>query len=268
MAGSAAQVAASPRELVDTAGVRTLGHPGRWSVLRSAIGRQAIVQQSSVLLAASTKLPPEELEYGGVAWRASRNYLNEDDQELLRELPLTELLEGEAEELLQAAAFAPLVEAVVAAAQCHCGRRLKLDSAFSTLYAGEAKGMADHRDYDSKNEIVPVSAILQCHTDAGFEGGGLWMRPAEKTAVAYRSEDEDERSPLLQDADGRVLVELAAGDLLLLEGAWHQPRDISGADSERLVLVCFFNLMVLEAEPEPEPESRSPAAPVVVEIPK
>lgn len=220
-------------------------------MLRGAIDRETIIQQSRALVAASAKLPPEEQEHNGAVWRASRNYLVEDDQELFRELPEEELEEGEAEALLQAEAFNPLIAAVTAAAQCRCGR-LKLDGAFSTLYSGETKGMTDHIDYRSNGEVVPVSAILQCHTDAGFEGGGLWMRPNERSPDSQQGDGP----PPLQDAAGRVLLELAAGDLLLLEGAWHQPREIIGSASERLVLVCFFALDP-EQQPEPEPEPHS-----------
>ena len=175
----------------------------------------------------------------------------------------------QAEELLQADAFNPLVDAVITAAQHHCGCRhgqLKLDGAFSTLYRGEVKGMADHIDYGSKNHVVPVSAILQCHTDAGFQGGGLWMRPAEKSSASDGTADSDEADgdepPALRHADGRVLVELAPGDMLLLEGAWHQPREITGSTSERLVLVSFFKVVkpkpsggLVQGEPEPQAES-------------
>ena len=53
------------------------------------------------------------------------------------------------------------------------------------------------------------------------------------------------------------MVELAAGDLLLLEGAWHQPRDISGHGSQRLVVVCFFHE---QSQPQPQPQASGAAA--------
>ena len=52
------------------------------------------------------------------------------------------------------------------------------------------------------------------------------------------------------------MVELAAGDLLLLEGAWHQPRDISGHGSHRLVVVCFFHE---QSQPQPQPQASGAA---------
>ena len=108
--------------------------------------------------------------------------------------------------------------------------------------------MAEHRDYDSQGRLVPVSAILQCHTECGFEGGGLWMRRPTADRGSYAAGDEIDRAagsggssvePLAAGPDGRVLVELAAGDILMLQqGAWHQPRDIRSG--QRLIIVCFF----------------------------
>jgi hypothetical protein len=110
--------------------------------------------------------------------------------------------------------------------------------------------MGNHRDFDSAGTLVPVSTILQCQTAAGFEGGGLWMRPADHAA------SDDGGELFTKGTDGRVLVELSAGDLLLLEGAWHQPRDIDGG--ERLIIVCFFHE---EAKPAPQPAQPEPEEP-------
>jgi hypothetical protein len=277
-----------------------------WDVLRGAVARTEVERGSAALLRVSAALPPEQLEYGGVAWSASRTYIDEG-----RRCCEGGSRDGSGGEAL-AAAFEPLVEGVqnavrrrfarrvsrftshlcvrqrVRVCACGCARvccrrsatvgascdwrapsrlcagaledrersqplrsgRLRILICAGVRaggrYAGETRGMAEHRDYDSQGRLVPVSAILQCHTECGFEGGGLWMRRPTADRGSYAGDEIDRAAgsggsrvePLAAGPDGRVLVELAVGDILMLQGAWHQPRDIRSG--QRLIIVCFF----------------------------
>ena len=92
---SAADSAAEATAAAAPAAPPPAGHTGQWTVLRSVVTPEVIVEQSRALLAASARLPPEELEHAGMDWKASRNYLQRHDQELFRELREEELEEWE-----------------------------------------------------------------------------------------------------------------------------------------------------------------------------
>ena len=108
------------------------------AVLWTYTARALYTAMHSVLLAASRGLPPEELEYGGVPWTASRTYVDEGVV-TSPAYSSTRFPQGSGQQDLapadaMAAGFAPLVAAVQAAVERRCDRRLRLESAFSTLY--------------------------------------------------------------------------------------------------------------------------------------
>ncbi len=231
-----------------------------------AVAAADIAELSTAYESAATTLEMEKSRYGGVEWTATRTYCDEGNAPS----PATAHLLGPV--------FEPLIAAVQLQLEGRCACQLKLESAFATLYSTDTNtGMADHRDFDSAGRLVACSAILQGHTPAGFEGGGLWMR-------ADNNPDADGHTAPEGDCD-RKLVHLEPGALMLLFGAWHEPREI--LCGTRLVFVFFFHEAVvrmamdgagalhearseiasrreklaappvlgsLEPEPEPEPE--------------
>jgi hypothetical protein len=89
-----------------------------WDVLRGAVARTEVERGSAALLRVSAALPPEQLEYGGVAWSASRTYIDEG-----RRCCEGGSRDGSGGEAL-AAAFEPLVEGVQNAVRRRFARRV------------------------------------------------------------------------------------------------------------------------------------------------
>ena len=216
-----AQRAAEPR-VRQAAFHPATGRPaGSWEVLADAVERADIVEASDAYIGATAALPPEQSSYGGVEWSATRTYADEGHPP-----------SPQAAELL-GPVFEPLIAAVQLQLEGRCACALKLESAFATLYTADSnRGMSDHRDFDCNGRLVACSAILQGHTASEFEGGGLLMRA-----------DPDGSSGESEGGVERTLVALEPGDLLLLFGAWHEPRDISSGT--RLVFVFFFHETVV-----------------------
>ena len=207
------------------------GRPvGSWEVVSDAVEAVDTVDLSEAYESATAALPPEASMYGGVEWTATRTYADE----------------GQAPSPAMAELLAPIFEPLIAAVQLklegRCACRLRLESAFATLYTTDSNtGMADHRDFDSGGRLVACSAILQGYTAEGFEGGGLWMRTdpdggSQPSGGSGGGGRDSEPEP-------RTLVSLDPGDLLLLFGAWHEPREI--ASGSRLVFVFFFHEAVI-----------------------
>lgn len=201
------------------------GRPvGSWEVVPDAVAAADIVDLSAAYESAAATLETEMSRYGGVEWTATHTYCDEGKAPS----PATANLLGPV--------FEPLIAAVQLQLEGRCECQLKLESAFATLYSTYSNtGMADHRDFDSAGRLVACSAILQGHTPAGFEGGGLWMRAGNDTEGDGRSAPEDNC--------GRILVHLDPGTLMLLFGAWHEPREI--VSGTRLVFVFFFHEAVV-----------------------
>lgn len=201
------------------------GRPvGSWELVPGAVSATDIVELSATYESAAATLEPEMSRYGGVEWTATRTYCDEGKPPS----PGTARLLGPV--------FEPLIAAVQLQLEGCCACPLKLESAFATLYSTDSNtGMADHRDFDSGGRLVACSAILQGYSPDGFEGGGLLMRtdPGGGTNGC----DGPEQSGM------RKLVELEPGDLVLLFGAWHEPREILGG--QRLVFVFFFHEAVV-----------------------
>ena len=201
------------------------GRPvGSWEVVPDAVAVADIVELSTAYESTAATLETEMSRYGGVEWTATRTYCDEGNAPT----PATAHLLGPV--------FEPLIAAVQLQLERRCACQLKLESAFATLYSTDSNtGMAEHRDFDSTGRLVACSAILQGHTAAGFEGGGLWMRSGNKSDA-----DGDTAA---NDGCDRELVELEPGALMLLFGAWHEPREI--VSGTRLVFVFFFHEAVV-----------------------
>ena len=162
----------------------------------------------------------EVTTYGGHTWKASRGFVDGGGEAVPQ---------GRMEDAAALAdIFLPLVLRMHPLLERECGMRLKLDSAFSTLYDADHRpdsevSMPEHRDYASDGSLCAASAVLQgasSRPGRHFRGGGLQCR----ASAARECTKED--------------VALEPGDVLLMQGAWHTVRPIT--EGERLVFVFFF----------------------------
>ena len=194
------------------------GRPvGSWELVPGAVSVADIVELSAAYESVAATLESEISRYAGV--ESTRTYCDDGKSPS----PVTARLFGPV--------FEPLISAVQLQLEGCCACPLKLESAFATLYSTDSNtGMGDHRDFDSGGRLVACSAVLQGYTPAGFKGGGLLIRGDPDGGI--------------NRCDGpRTLVELEPGDMVLLFGAWHEPREI--IRGRRLVFVFFFHEAVV-----------------------
>ena len=150
-----------------------------------------------------------------------------------------------------------LVRAVQRELEERCDCKLMLESASATLYTAGTPPTAlkEQRHFDRSGRLVAASAMLQGygHTVGeglspggpeerirwrGCDGGGHWLRDLE---AADRRSITSARTP---PDESRVLVASEPGDLLLLFGAWCQPREVQSGTS--VVLTFLFHEAVLK----------------------